>query len=405
MQKKSVLITCYNLEIGGIERSLIGLLENFDYGAYDVDLLLYNRHGPFLASLPQAVNLLPEIPAYANAFRNPLMRVVREGHFLLTAARVAAKLSIKLYGYRKNTHDESYLHGQRFWKYILPLLPRIEKPYDVALSFAGPHYCVSNLVDAKVKLGWLHSDYSELAIDESEELKMSTGLNYLVAVSEECRRIYIKRFPLLAEKTIVIENILCGELVRRQASEFNIDSDMPKEHGVTRILSIGRFTYQKGFDDAVCACRILIDLGYRIRWYLIGFGPDDSILRQLIAQNRLENRFIILGTKPNPYPYIFGCDIYVQPSRYEGKAVTVREAQMLARPVLITRFATSASQVEEGVDGHICTLGVDGIVDGVRRLVDDDQYKNSLALNAAARNYDNKKEVTKLCSIIQNHSI
>ena len=70
--KISVLITNYGLEIGGIERSLIGLLESFDYNAYDVDLLLYNHQGPFMAFLPGQVHLLPEIPEYAAAFRNPL---------------------------------------------------------------------------------------------------------------------------------------------------------------------------------------------------------------------------------------------------------------------------------------------------------------------------------------------
>lgn len=50
----------------------------------------------------------------------------------------------------------------------------------------------------------------------------------------------------------------------------------------------------------------------------------------------MQERVIILGKKDNPYPYMRACDLYVQPSRYEGKAVTVREAQLLGKPVVIT---------------------------------------------------------------------
>lgn len=63
-----------------------------------------------------------------------------------------------------------------------------------------------------------------------------------------------------------------------------------------------------------------------------------------------------LGKNLNPYPYICRCDLYVQPSRYEGKCVSVKEAQMLRKPVVITNYATANSQVENGVDGIIVTM-------------------------------------------------
>ena len=70
----------------------------------------------------------------------------------------------------------------------------------------------------------------------------------------------------------------------------------------------------------------------------------------------MEKNVIMLGKKSNPYPYICRCDLYVQPSRYEGKCVSVKEAQMLGKPVVITNYATANSQVENGVDGKIVPL-------------------------------------------------
>ena len=78
----------------------------------------------------------------------------------------------------------------------------------------------------------------------------------------------------------------------------------------------------------------------------------------------MQERVIILGKKNNPYPYMRACDLYVQPSRYEGKAVTVREAQLLGKPVVITNYATSASQLEDGADGVIVPMDNAGCAEG-----------------------------------------
>src|SRR5699024_3747669 len=92
-----------------------------------------------------------------------------------------------------------------------------------------------------------------------------------------------------------------------------------------RFCSVGRFTHQKNFDQVPVIARLLADKGVKFEWYLIGFGDDEDLIRSKIRGANMEEFVIILGRKKNPYPYMKACDIYVQPSRYEGKAVTVRE--------------------------------------------------------------------------------
>ena len=98
---------------------------------------------------------------------------------------------------------------------------------------------------------------------------------------------------------------------------------------------------------AVIACKKLIQLGYDIKWYIVGYGGEEEYLEKLIKDHNMTDKFILVGKKINPYPYIKKCDIYCQPSRYEGKAVTVREAQILGKPVVITNFPTARSQVHD----------------------------------------------------------
>ena len=116
----------------------------------------------------------------------------------------------------------------------------------------------------------------------------------------------------------------------------------------------------------------------------------------------MEDRVILLGKKENPYPYIKTCDLYVQPSRYEGKAVTVREAQMLGKPVVITRYATSASQLEDGVDGVIVPMDNEGCAAGIAALLRNPEKMRQLSENCKARDYSNAQEVEKLYKLMED---
>ena len=110
----------------------------------------------------------------------------------------------------------------------------------------------------------------------------------------------------------------------------------------------------------------------------------------------MEDTVIILGKKINPYPYIKKCDIYIQPSRYEGKAVTVLEAQILGKPVVITAFPSSDSQLENGIDGVIVPMDDEGCANGIMQVIKDQQLRNKLIENCRKRDYSSSNEVEKI---------
>ena len=116
----------------------------------------------------------------------------------------------------------------------------------------------------------------------------------------------------------------------------------------------------------------------------------------------MQERVIILGKKDSPYPYMRACDLYVQPSRYEGKAVTVREAQLLGKPVLITRYVTSASQLEDGVDGVIAPMDNEGCAAGIAALLRDPARMQQLSEKCASRDYTNSAEIEKIYALMED---
>ena len=88
-------------------------------------------------------------------------------------------------------------------------------------------------------------------------------------------------------------------------------------------------------EEIPAICRGIIETGVDVRWYIIGYGGSDDYIRREIEREGMQNHVFLLGKKENPYPYIKACDWYIQPSRYEGKSVVVRETQILQKPVIL----------------------------------------------------------------------
>ena len=167
-----------------------------------------------------------------------------------------------------------------------------------------------------------------------------------------------------------------------------------------RLLSVGRFCEAKNYDNVPDICRRIVETGVKVRWFIIGYG-DDSLIRRRIAEAGMENNVIILGKRTNPYPYIKACDIYVQPSRYEGKSVTVREAQMLYKPVAVTDYPTASSQIRSGVDGVIVPMDNEGCARGLAEFILDDALQCQITDYLQSHDYGNEREVEKIYDLMR----
>lgn len=326
---RSVLISSFDMEVGGVERSLISMLNNFDYENNKVDLMLYSHTGDFMNLLPKEPTLLQENKKYAT-FRRGIGQLIRSGELNIAFCRLLAKFRAKQVSKKMNLSEAGCVQMQLMWKYALHFLPNLEKEYDVAISYLWPHYFIAEKVKAKKKIAWIHTDYSTIDTNIEMDLKIWNKFDNIVSISKDCTDAFLKKYPSLKSKIILIENITSPEFVRKM-SEENVEDDISEYDGF-KIVSTGRLCYPKAFDNAVKALRILHDKGLTdIKWYIVGYGPDEELIRNLIKENNLEDSFILLGKKVNPYPYMKDCDLYVQPSRYEGRAVTVTEAQILGK--------------------------------------------------------------------------
>ena len=402
--KPRIFIAIHYMHLGGAEISLIGLLQALDPNKVDIDLFVYSHEGELMKQIPDYVNLLPEIPAY-KMFERPMKEVLKKGHFLVLFARIKAKMRMRSYLRKKQTIDRSAIMGflgEEMSKVVSDINPSVE--YDLAISFLTPHNFVRDHVRAKKKICWIHTDYTRIDVNAELELPIWDSFDYVASISSEAAKTFLQVFPTLAPKIIEIENILSSSFVRHRAEEFKA-TEFLTDKKYLNLLSVGRFCEAKNYDNVpdICnkALELLKDENIDIKWYIIGFGADENLIRQKIAEAGMQEHVIILGKKENPYPYIKACDIYVQPSRYEGKSVTVREAQMLYKPVIVTNYPTASSQIQDGKDGIIVPLNNEGCAKGLAEFIIDKQKQEHIIDYLKAHDYGNVGEVEKIYDIIE----
>lgn len=389
MYKKNILVVFTGpMELGGIERSLLGLLDSIDYEKYNVDLFLYAHHGPLMYLINENVNVLPEEKELAylrESFGTKLKNRAYYSAYMRCKEAVISKFT-------HINHDEMWAEIMR--KKVKP----IKKHYDLALGFFRPFDLIDEKIYADIKVGWIHTDYSSAGEDLELLRKDYAKMDYIVGVSDQTVRTFIELFPEFESKVIISENIISESFIKGEADKLDVSNEM--DDSCVKLLSVGRFCEAKNFDNVPEIASIMKAKGVDFKWYLIGYGSDEELIRTKISEYNMDDTVIVLGKKENPYPYIKACDIYVQPSRYEGKCVAVREAQILDKPVVITNYTTAQSQLNDGFDGAIVPMDNAGCANALADFILDKDKQNQFISNMKTTDYSNQNEVEKIYKLI-----
>jgi glycosyltransferase involved in cell wall biosynthesis len=394
MSKKKILFLNYSLHSGGIEKSLVTILSLLDYDKYDVDLQLFANEGLFLERVPKQVNLLE--PLFPKEYR---LNIRKAFPALMKAGRPGlafGRLMVSFAGLRGTMGERL----GKMWNIERRFVRPAEKEYDAAIAFMEGqpiYYCVTK-VHSKVKIGFIHGDYEAMGLNQSYDRSYVTKLDALCTVSESCLASLRRVFPEIADKCHVIYNIISARFLRELAEQGKGFHD---EYDGLRILSIARLSHQKGLDIAMPVIAALKQKGFRFRWYIIGVGPEEEKLKAMVQELGLDDRVFFLGERANPYPYLKQCDVYLQPSRFEGKSIAVDEAMALCRPILLTNFSTAADQIDSGVNGLIVPMTSEGIEQGLTQLLTDSELRRSFSDALSSGTYSNESEIQKLYALIE----
>lgn len=394
--KKDILFIIPSLSAGGGEKSLINLLEQIDYTQYNVDLFTLNKDGLFLDFVPNEVNII-ENPKDLEVFKLSILKSITK---FLVNRNLRLAFNRGMFFIKNKLKISVSKREQYSWKYIKGAIGVLDKKYDVAIGYLEKtsNYICIDCVQADKKIGWIHTDYNKLSADKKFDKRYLSQLDYIVTVSEECAQVLKKEFNDLSKRIRIIKNIVSPSTIKKMSLE-NIDIKTINNEKI--IVSVGRLSCEKGFDIAVKSCKILKDRGLKVKWILIGDGVEKANIEKLINENKLMSDFILVGVKSNPYKYLSKADIYVQPSRFEGKSIAMDEAKILGKPIVATNFSTVRDQINDKVDGIITEMNERSLADGIELLINDSKLYSNIVNNMREMSLGTESEVNKLYELIK----
>lgn len=393
--KKKLLFVIPALDLGGAEKSFVNLLNAIDYNRYEVDVFLMTRTGIFLDLIPIEVNILPQSQSFSDfsiSFPQSLIKFLKERKVSL----IFYKILFTLHGrFIKNP----VIREQRMWKYLKHFFPLQPKKYDVAISYLEKTsgYYIIEKVKATEKIGWIHTDLEALGIDFNIENKYLAAFDFLVTVSEGLSERLRKKLPDFKSKILTIENINSQKIITSLSNE-KIDFQFPAES--INILYVGRLAQEKGLFNALDAVEILIKNGHNINWYLIGSGNKQSELQESAIAKGIDGNVHFLGIQNNPYPYIKFADVFLLSSFYEGKSISLEEAKILYKPIVITNFTSAKDQIVDNETGLIAEMNAESIAEKIELLINNKLLSAEMIRNLRNSSRGNEEEINKLYELI-----
>lgn len=391
--KKKILFITEALWIGGIETALVNLLNRLDYDKYDVTCLILRNYTDMAEQITPKCRLL-----IADRER--------------TVSCSQAYRYKKLYHLTEHTQNPSKLH--RAFSWAVPMIKWVEnrlyiryikqqmkhQQFDTCVIYsdrAGETAICA--IQAKRYLLFYHHGamrkvyHDEIAYKKSEKI---------ITVSERTVDMLKEFRPRYANKVIAVHNLVDIEGIQKKCAAVTDDSfPMVGFHLVT----CGRLSHAKGIDWAISACKTLLDKGYHdLHWWIVGGGPEEAAMKQLVHEMGIEDHFHLLGMQSNPYPYIADADLYVQPSRFENYSVVILEAMVLGKPILATVPAAEV-QVKSGQNGLLCQPNPEDIAKGIEYLYNnpEERMRYSKYLQEHTLETENQEIVNKLYQLFDGN--
>ncbi len=385
---KDILIVLDSLTTGGLEKTLIDLCNNIDYTKYNVDVYLFNDGRDLVPQLNSNANLLPDSPYYSTVFNQSVFHsvkaLIKKKRIDLAFYRIYRFLKVRL-GKKGFSHKE--------WNFQKKTMLKIDKQYDVAIGFAEgtAGYYVADCINAKTKNIWIHTDIKKISTNRILDTMAFERADNICTVSQNSKKSLEELYPQYKDKIKVftLPSLFDFDKIDGLANEPN-----EMDESVKYIVSVGRLVELKGFHLCVEPCKRLVDEGYDIKWYICGDGPQKEAIEELIMQNNMEEHFILLGNKSNPYTYINSADICVQPSSYEGFSLVVYEEKYLKKPVVCTGIKSNIEMISHGNNGLIIERNKESIYKAVKYLLDNPEMITKLG-NVPSLNFVDKQTTIK----------
>lgn len=391
MNKKKVIFVTEKLIMGGVEKSLLEWIKVL--APYmEITVAVMHLGGELETEIEKyaTIRLLSDDQVH---FRQIVARKLKAGKVIDVLQMVRAV--------NRARKEKSYINqcANRIYE-----IDKIDEQFDYAVCFHKPTDILvpytSMRINAKCKILWFHTEVSEtVQMDKKGYDQIYQKYDKFVCVSKAvCTQ--LEEFLRDRKKDIyMIYNYFDKDTIYKK-SELEPVKFRDGEKNI-KIVTVGRLSREKGQDIAIGSARIMKEKDIKFTWYFIGDGTSYTDLLGLTKQYGLEKQVLFLGNMENPYPYIKNCDIYVQPSREEGYGMTVAEAKMFQRAIIITNFLTASEHIQNGENGYIVPIDQNELASKIMYLIKRPEIREQFSYNLEGYNYpvECKEKIYKLFGI------
>lgn len=315
--KKRIAFFQNEFTVGGIQKSLLNLLSNFDYDSFDVDLYLFNRNNYWESDLPKELNI---------KYQKPVSKAL------------------------------SFLPFDIAKAFIHPDFKDCPE-YDLAIDFNSyQNSCAVGAIKApaKKRVMWIHNDVGIKLKDEWKYKLLWTMFkgkfkyyDEFVAVSQGLIEPFRNASGVKDKKITAIQNYISIKEIRDKLLEDAPDLNIDRE--CTNLVALGRLCHQKGYDIMLDSFAEAVKDRPDLRLYIIGDGEDRTALEEQITRLSLEGKVTLLGNQQNPFCYMKEMDAFVSTSRYEGQPLNIMEAMAVGLPTYCTK---NLEKYAPGLNGY-----------------------------------------------------
>ena len=328
---------------GGADRVTLNLLLDFDRTKYDCELAIMQSSGEFLKEIPADVKVHSLSARNLLFFIWPLSRFLFKKQFDFLYSTCSGTNSFLII---------SKILSRNSGKVIISERNIMNPPGKVRYKL----FILNFLKRISYKYAWKVTAVSqELAND------MEQGLGI--------------------KKVFVVNNPIINEVLKNEKEEDvkipEFNSDIPV------ILAVGRFEYQKDYDNLLSAFKTLLD-DLPAKLYILGKGPLLNYYKEKTKMMGIEKSVVFAGFDKNPFKLMNKCDAFVLSSRHEGMPGVLIQAMACGAACVSTNCPTGPKElIKNGVNGLLVKMeNSTELYKALKNILTDSELKNKLKRNA-----------------------
>lgn len=390
--KKRLLIVNNNLDLGGIQKSLINLLWELDKrNLYDIDLFLFSNTGEYKTGIPSSI------------------KVIESNKFIKTlgvSQRDSKKIGVFYYFFRGVSTFYARIVDRRLpVKFILSTQKKMRN-YDVAISFmqdSNEHSLygccnsfVLDRVNAKRKIAFVHCDFLNYGNNWLNRL-LYEKFDAVAAVSEGCKENFIKANPKLKNNVFTVLNCQNYDEIEK-LSKVNC---MVYENAYLNIITAARISSEKGIIRTINVIEKLVKDNKNVLWHIVGSGSLESEVKAIIRSKKLERKIILYGNQYNPYRYMKNANLLLVPSFHEAAPMVFEEAKYLGVPILTTKTVSAIEMVERNGAGWVCENNEEGIYNCLKYILDNQNELTRVKSHLNNLYFNNNTSIAQFINLVE----